>query len=232
MPDIDWSGPVVEEERQAAALVLLGGDQPLGQPLALGLAVARLFEQARVLDRARREVGKHGRPHVVPAVERLASSQLEIAQTLAVDGERDDHALATGPPFVCAVAAGREDARAARVEETPGLVAGAVEDLTSVERGGDVSDRVDQRLEEGRLRLELVLGRLVAASLRDDQIEGERAEEGRRRDQSACRDPGLAESQAQRADEGGADRAGDEDAARVDVRSNRPRSPPSVAVSR
>ena len=90
----------MEEEGKPAALVLLRRDQPLGQPLPLGLALARLREQARVLDRAGGEVGEDGRAHVVPAVERLRARQLEVAEPLAVDRERDDHPLAAGPSLV------------------------------------------------------------------------------------------------------------------------------------
>ena len=62
-------GPVVEEEREPAALVLLGRDELLGQTAALGLALMRLPDEARVLDRARGEVTEHGGACPVPALE-------------------------------------------------------------------------------------------------------------------------------------------------------------------
>jgi hypothetical protein len=111
-----------------------------------------------------------------------------------VHGERDDHPLAAWRGLVPAAAApgGREDARALRVEEAPRLLAGAVEDLARVQGRGDGADRVDERLQEGGLSLELVLGGLVAPALGDDQIEREAAEEGRRGDQPARGDRSLA----------------------------------------
>ena len=128
-----------------------------------------------------------------------------------MDGQRDDHPLAARASLVTARAAGRENARAAGVEETPRLFAGAVEDLGRVERRRDGPDGVDQRLEEGRLGLELVLGRLVPAPLRDDQVERKGPEERGRGHQAPGGDLSLAEREAERADERGANRAGDQD---------------------
>ena len=59
-PGHGLDGPVVEEEREPAPLVLLGGDELLGQPGALVLALLRFRDEPRVLDRAGGEVGEHG----------------------------------------------------------------------------------------------------------------------------------------------------------------------------
>ena len=57
---------VVEEERQAPALLLLGGDQLVREPCALGLAHLRLGEQARVLDARGRRSRRAGSPARAP----------------------------------------------------------------------------------------------------------------------------------------------------------------------
>jgi hypothetical protein len=41
-------GPIVQEEREAAPLVLLGGDDPVGEAAALRLALRHLLQQAGV----------------------------------------------------------------------------------------------------------------------------------------------------------------------------------------
>ena len=62
---------VVEEEREPAALVLLGRDQLIRETCALRLADLRLGQQPRVLDRSRREVGQQCRAGQLLAVELL-----------------------------------------------------------------------------------------------------------------------------------------------------------------
>ena len=83
---------VVEEERQPPALVLLGDDQLVREPRALGLAHLGLGEQARVLDRAAGEVGEHAWPaRASLAVERPRAHQLQRADLLAPDDQRQLH---------------------------------------------------------------------------------------------------------------------------------------------
>ena len=114
------------------------------------------------------------------------------------------------------------------VEEAPRLVAGAVEDLGRVQGRGDGRDRVDERLEERRLRLELVFGELVAPALGDDQVQREGAEERGRGDEAAGCDGRLTEGEPERADERGPDGAADEDAASVTGEATVHRQPPVV----
>jgi hypothetical protein len=159
-------------------------------------------------------------------VELLRPRQLEVAQELAVHGQRDEHALA--PLRSLAAVARRQEAGGLGVEQATGLVAGPVEDLGCVQGRGDGRDRVDERLQEHRLRLELVLGGLVASPLRDDQIEREGAEERGRGDEAAGCDRRLPEGEPERADERGADGAPDEDAASVTGEATVHRQPPVV----
>ncbi len=165
----------------------------LRQPGPLGLPLVCLSEQPRVLERARREVGEHGRAHVIPAVKRLRALELERPDPLAAVGERDEHALAHGAVALRRGRVRRHEARALGVEELPRLVAGTIEDLGRVERARDRADRVHERLEERRLGLELVLGGLVPAALGHDQVEGEQAEEDGRDDQAAGGEPVVVE---------------------------------------
>ena len=58
------------------------------QPRPLGLALLRLGEQLRVLDRPAREVGEQLRPRQLLAVERLRAHELQRADLLAADPQR------------------------------------------------------------------------------------------------------------------------------------------------
>ena len=71
-------GTVVELVREPPPLVLLGGDQLLGEPRLLG-------EETRVLARPHREVRQHGRARDVDALERPLALQPQHAE-LAVVG--------------------------------------------------------------------------------------------------------------------------------------------------
>src|SRR6185312_8055452 len=99
-------GPVVEEEREAAALVLLSRDELLGQ--------------AAALDRARGEVAEHGGPCAVPALECSRACYLDRPERLAADGKRHDELACR---FPCLLARWDEPGRA-RIEEALRLVAG------------------------------------------------------------------------------------------------------------
>ena len=120
------------------------------------------------------EVGEHRGADDIPAAKRLAPLEHEDGDWLAADCEPDPHypwgrcagllALLSHPNLV-------------GVEEPSGLVCRPFEDLTRLVRAGHGCDRIDQRLEEARLRLELVLGDAVAAPLLHDESRRERARE-------------------------------------------------------
>ena len=172
----------MEEEERAPPLVLLGRDQALREPLRLGLAVARLRAGASSRPRGR-EVGEHRRAHVIPAVERLRAGQLQVAEPLAVHGQRDDHPLAPRARLVPGRPRGRR-MRALRASKRRFASSHVRSRISVASRVDDTAPMgVHQRLEEDRLRLKLVLGRLVAPPLRDDQVEREGSEEGGRGDE-------------------------------------------------
>ena len=188
--------PVVEEEREPPPLLLLGDDQLVGQPRALGLALLRLGEQLRVLDRAAGEVGQQLRPRKLLAVERFRSHELQRADLLAADPQRQHDRSRKS------ARAGRQQRRLG-AEQLPGLAPRLVEHLLGLVRRGDRAHRLDQRLEEARLRRELLLDDLVPAALGDDQVQREpggaddrRAEAGEgRASWSSTRAPAATRSQ-------------------------------------
>jgi hypothetical protein len=158
--------PVVEEERQPPPLLLLGGDQLVGEPRALRFAHLRLVEQARVFDGAAGEVGEQGRAGELLAVEWMRPHELQRADRLPADAQGKHDRL------VHAALAGRENRRGG-VEEAVRFAPRPVEHVVRVVGGGDAPHRLDQRLEEARLRRQLLLDDLVPAPLGDDQVQRE-----------------------------------------------------------
>ena len=201
-------GPVVEEEGEPAALVLLGRDELFRQTAALGLALLRLHDEARVLDRTGCEVTEHGRAGPVPALEGLRADDLDRPERFAADGERHDELAVR---FLDLLARSQEPRRAG-VEEALRLVAGSLNDLVRVERARDGCDGFHERLEEARLRGQLVLRGLVPAALGDDQVDGEGACERGGADEARGGERLAVQSPADRADDRAADGGRDEEA--------------------
>ena len=191
---------VVEEEREPAPLLLLGGDQLVGEHGALGLAHLRLGEQPRVLGRAGRKVGEHPGANDVPALERLLPLESDRRDLLVPHAQGHDHGAVRRPDL-----AGLEQ-RCPRPEELFGLTAGLLEDPFRVEHRRDPPDRIDQRLEERGLLGERLLLALVPAPLPRDEQEGERGGDDDPGREAARGEPARADDQA---DDGG-DRARDD----------------------
>ena len=159
MPDIDWSGPVVEEEREPPALVLLGGDEALGRAARArprGRAPPRAAASSR--PRGRRSRRARSRACGPSGGSGSGRVELEVAEPLAVDGERDDHALAAGPR------ARRRSGRPGRMRAlrapksrfASSQVRSRISAASSVEETAPIESTSDSR--KRRLRLELVLG--------------------------------------------------------------------------
>ena len=144
--------PVVEEEREPAPLLLLGGDQLVGQARALRLAHLRLGEQARVLDGAAGEVGEQRSRGRAPRG-RMAepATSCSAADLLAADAQRDS---TTASSVAAALALGRrQNASRVAVEQAARLVPGAGRGSSSGSSVDAIArHRLDQRLEEARLR--------------------------------------------------------------------------------
>jgi hypothetical protein len=187
---------VVEEERKAPPLLLLGNDQLVREARPLGLAHGRLREQARVLDRTAGEVGQQRRAGQLLAVERPRARELEGAELLAPDPQRQDD-RASGPLLL------GPQQRRLRPEEALRLAPRLVQQLVGVVLLGDPAHRLDERLEEARLRRQLLLGDLVPPPLGDDQVEREPGRADDRHAQAGGREPARAERQAEHRDDRG-----------------------------
>jgi hypothetical protein len=207
----------MEEEGQPPALVLLRGDELLGQPGPLAFSLLCLHDQPRVLRRARCEVGEHGRSDEVPAVEAARAREAERADLVPPHCERDDHPVLGQPRLAGCVLGRREETGLARVEQPLGLVAGALDDLTRLERARDGGDGVDERLKEARLCLQLVLCRLVPAALGDDQVDRERTGQRCGQDETCGGQPEEPGCPADRPDDGRRD-GGSRESARASSR--------------
>ncbi len=158
---------VVQLVREPPSLVLLRRDQLVRQVRALDLADTRFREQACVLELARREVGEHGRAnHVVP-IKRTASCQPQRRDLLVARLERnDDRVLRRSLPRPLA----RLEHLRTSFEEPLGLHARLGEHVPG---GRDRAHRLHERLEEARLRRQLLFGRLVPAALADNEVRGQ-----------------------------------------------------------
>jgi hypothetical protein len=104
----------------------------------------------------------------VDAAELDAAGEAQRRDLLAADTQGHDHRP------LCRrrrrVRAGRQQLRA-RVEQRLGLAAQMLEDRLRLRLGRDVADRRDERLEELRLLVELVLGLLVPRALGLQEVE-------------------------------------------------------------
>src|SRR2546423_5483918 len=78
----------MELVREAPPLVLLGGDELLGEPLPLRLPGLGLGEELRVVGRARREVGEDGGANEVTAVEGAVALEPERRDLAAPRAQR------------------------------------------------------------------------------------------------------------------------------------------------
>ena len=180
-PDIDCTGPIVEEEREAAPLLLLGGDDLLGEPCALGFADLRVLQQPRVLALARCEVGEHRRACDVGASERPGAHEMERPDVLLSHAEWHEDPLS--PVRRCGrLLVGTEELRA-RVEEPLRLDARVLEHRLRPAARGDLVHRLDQRLEERRLSRELLLDAAMTVSLDEEQVDRDEAGRGERSQQ-------------------------------------------------
>jgi hypothetical protein len=198
----------VEVEGKPAPLVLLRRDELFGETRALALPLLRLDDEARVLRRPGREVGEHAGAHEVPAVEAAGADEAEGPDLVPAHGERNDHSVLRQPRFSGRVLGRGEEAGFACVEEPLGLLAHALDDLLRLQRAGDHGDRVHERFEKARLRLQRVLGRLVPPSLGNDQVDGESPGERGRRHEPRRREPEEAGGPANQAADGCQDRGG------------------------
>ena len=216
---LEW--PVVEEDREPAALVLLRGDQPVREPSALVLALLRLGEEAGVLDCARSEVGEHRRADQVGAVEITTAAELEHPDRPVAGAQRHADPARHHVRVAYLDLRGRHDGGRAGVEEAHGLLSCPLEDLVGLERVGDDRDRTHERLEEGGLCLEALLDVLVAPALGDDQVDGERPGAGGRGHEADRGGQRAAEGEPDRADDGEHDRAADEEPGQAQEGANR-----------
>ena len=114
-------GAVVQLVGEPAALVLLRGDQLIGEAGPFDLSHLRFREQARVLVLARREVREHRGTHDVVAVERTGARQSQRGNLFTMRLERDDDRVLRRR--LVRPLARAEHARA-RVEQLLGLDAG------------------------------------------------------------------------------------------------------------
>jgi hypothetical protein len=165
----------------------------------------------RILDCAGGEIAEHRGASSVPALEGRRADDLDRAERLASDSERHDELAVRFLELL----AGGEKPRRAGVEEALRLVAGALHDLIRVERARDCGDRFDERLEKGGLCGQLVLRRLVASALGDDEVDGEDACERRGGDEARGCERLAAQGPADGADDRAADGGRDEEAGYV-----------------
>ena len=194
--------PVVEEECEPPALILLGRDQLVGEPCALRFAHPRLGQEARILDRPRGEIREQRRARLLLAVERSRADELERADLLAPDPQGEDGAVRgrrTGRQNFCL-----------RPEQVLRLAPGSVQHLVGIERRGDRAHRLDQRLEEARLCAQLLFDDLVPPALGDDEVERETGRAHDRHGEAREREPARAEREPDDRDDSGRRNDGDE----------------------
>jgi hypothetical protein len=161
-----------------------------------------LVDQPGVLGGTGGEVREHAGPHEVPAVKAARANEVQGADLTPAHGERDDHPVLREPSLAGRVLRRGEEPSLAGAEEPFGLLATPLDDRVGLERNGDGRHRIHERLEEARLGLQLVLGVLVTAALRDDQVDGKGAGERGRDDEPARCKPVEAGRPADRARHG------------------------------
>ena len=167
----------MEEEREAAPLLLLGGDDLLGESCALGFADLRVLEQPRVLALSCCEVCEHRRARDVRARERPRAHEVERPDVLVSHAKRHEDPL---PPVrrLARLLVGTKELRA-RIEQALRLDPRVLQHRLRPAACGDLVHRVDQRLEKRRLPRELLLDVSVTVPLDEEQVhryEGGRGE--------------------------------------------------------
>src|SRR5262249_3579272 len=176
------------------ALVLVGGDELVRQARAFDFAHLSLLEQTRVLVLARREIRQDGRADEVVTVERTLACQPYRRDLFLTRLQRDDdRVFRRGATRTLA----RTQCARVRLEELLGLDARLVQHVVG---GRDRRHRVDERLEELRFAGQLLLRRLVAAPLRDDQVRREESTQRDRAGEPCPRDDRIARGQSDNRD--------------------------------
>jgi hypothetical protein len=135
-------------------------------------------------------------------MEAARAREAQGADLVPTHGERDDHPVLRQAGLSGRVLRRGEKPGVARVEKPLGFVARPLDDLARLEGARDRGDRVHERLQKARLCLQLVLGRLVASALRDDQVDGEGAGQRSGRDEPRGGQPEDAGRPADRPDDG------------------------------